>query len=259
MEKIAISVVVLTKNEEANIENCLDSVLGWADQIIVIDDESSDKTVELAEKFTKDIFRRKMEVEGIHRNWAYAQARNNWVLSLDADETTTEELKEEISKVLKDASAKFVSYSIPLRNFIGDYWVRHSGWYPAGKVRLFRKDKFRYEEVKVHPRVFIDGECGHLTKDIIHKGYPDFAHFLSSVNNQSTLEAEKWIDTGRIMTPAHALRRTVDRFFRSFIGKKGFKDGFVGFMIAYFASLYQVLSYAKYRQMKLEIKKSPDK
>lgn len=253
-KKIALSVVVITKNEQDNIEKCLQSVHGWADEIVIVDDMSTDKTVELVQKFADKIFERRMDIEGIHRNWAYSQARNEWVLSLDADEYVTEELKQEISNELA-TNTKFNAFSIPLRNFIGDYWVRHSGWYPAGKLRLFKKSKFHYEEVEVHPKVFLDGETGHLTKDIVHKGYPDFEHFLASLNRQTTLEAKKWINTDRKMSFGKALWRTIDRFFRSLFGKKAYKDGFIGFMIAYFASLYQIISYAKYWQMKKEKKK----
>lgn len=248
MAKLPLSVVVITKNEEKNIQECLESVYNWADEIIVVDDESADRTVELAKKFTNRILHRKMDNEGIHRNWAYAQAKNEWVLSLDADETVSEELRNEISSTLPQT--KFHAFSIPLKNYIGSYWVRHSGWYPAGKLRLFMKSRFKYEEVEVHPRVFLDGETGHLTKDIVHKGYPDFEHFLASLNRQTTLEARKWIQTGRQMSAGRAIWRTIDRFPRSFIGKKGYKDGFIGFMIAFFASLYQIMSYAKYWEMK---------
>lgn len=246
-EKIPISVVVLTKNEESCIADCLDSVKP-ADEVIVVDDESMDRTIEIARKFTDKIFSRKMDVEGRHRNWAYAKARNNWVLSLDADEKVTPELLVEISQAIK--SPDFVSFAVPLRNFIGDYWVRYGGWYPASKVRLFRKDKFKYEEAEVHPRVFIDGRCGRLKSDIIHKGYPDLEHFLSSVNRQSTLEAKKWVNTGRKMSLARIIWRTADRFFRRYLRKKGYKDGLYGFIIAYFDSFYQVISYAKFREMK---------
>ncbi len=248
MSIIPLSVVVITKNEEKNIDDCLKSVVGWASEIVVVDDESSDKTVELVSQYTNKIFRRKMDNEGRHRNWAYAQAQNEWVLSLDADEMVTPELREEIAQALQTNSFHF--YSIPLRNYIGDYWVKYSGWYPAGKLRLFQKSRFKYEEVEVHPRVFLDGKTGHLTKDIIHKGYPDFEHFLASVNRQTTLEARKWIQTKRPMSLGKALWRTVDRFFRRFIGKKGYKDGFIGFMIAFFDSLYQFLSYVKYVEMR---------
>ena len=250
MNKIPLSVVVITKNEEKNIGNCLGSAKNWADEILVVDDESADGTIMEAEKYADRILRRRMDNEGKHRNWAYAQAKNEWVLSLDADEYVTEELKDEISTAIRDQ--KFHAYSIPLRNYIGRYWVRHSGWYPAGKLRLFMKGRFKYEEVEVHPKVFLEGETGHLTKDIVHKGYPDFEHFLSSLNRQTTLEARKWIQTGRKMSLGRAVWRTIDRFPRIYIGKRGYKDGFVGFMIAFFASLYQIMSYAKYWQMTKE-------
>jgi len=251
MEKIPLSVVVITKNEEDNIEKCLDSAHRWADEILIGDDESSDKTVIIAEKYADRILHRRMDSEGAHRNWAYAQAKNEWVLSLDADEYVTEELKEEISEAIKNT--QFHAYSIPLRNYIGTYWVKYSGWYPAGKLRLFMKRRFKYEEVEVHPKVFLEGETGHLTKDIVHKGYPDFEHFLGSLNRQTTLEARKWIQTGRHMSLGKAIWRTIDRFPRSYIRKQGYKDGFIGFMIAFFASLYQIMSYAKYWQMTKEI------
>ena len=245
-EKIPLTVVIIAKNEEANIEEGLKSVYGWADEIIVVDDLSTDKTVEISKKYAK-VITRKMENEGIHRNWAYAQAKNSWVLSLDADEKVTPELREEVSREIKTAS--HAAFDIPLRTFIGNYWVKHGGWYPASKVRLFRKEKFKYEEVQVHPRVFIDGSCGHLKSDIIHKGYPDFEHLLASLNRQTTLEAQKWIDTKRKYTCGHMLWRATDRFFRKYVRKAAWKDGLYGFMIAYCDSLYQFLSYVKYREI----------
>ena len=254
---ISISVIIITKNEEKNIEACLQSVCGWADEVIVVDDESTDKTAEIALGLGAKVLRRKMDIEGRHRNWAYAQAKNDWVLSLDADEKVSEELKKEIAYAI--TSKEFVAFSIPLRNYIGDYWVRYGGWYPASKVRLFRKDKFKYEEVRVHPRVFIDGKCGHLTKDIVHKGYPNFAHFLESINRQTTWEAEKWINTGCQMTLARIIWRTIDRFFRRYVRKKGYKDGIYGFMVAYFDSFYQILSYAKYKELQKQIKANDEK
>lgn len=248
-KKKPISVVVITKDEEKNISDCLESVCSWAGEIVVLDDESTDRTVEMARKFTDRIFTKKMKVEGAHRNYAYSLARNAWVLSLDADETVTEGLKKEIDSVLC-SNTKYNAFSIPLRNYIGNYWVRHGGWYPAAKVRLFKKDKFKYEEAGVHPRIFLDGECGHLKKDIIHKGYPDIAHFLNSLNYQTTKEAEKWLQDKRRMSLPRALRKTIDRFFRAYVLKKGLRDGFIGLVVAVFAGLYQFLTYAKYRQLK---------
>jgi glycosyltransferase involved in cell wall biosynthesis len=245
-ERIAVSVVILTKNEESCIAECLESVK-WADEVIVVDDESSDRTLEIVKKYTNKVYLRKMDIEGRHRNWAYQKARNSWVLSLDADEQVTPELKDEIAQAIK--SSEFIVYAIPLRNYIGNYWVRYGGWYPASKTRLFLKDKFKYEETEVHPRAVYDGKCGHLKSDIVHKGYPDLEHFLNSINRQSTLEAIKWVKTNRKMSFGIALWRAVDRFFRRYFGKKGHKDGLYGFIIAFFDTLYQILSYAKYREI----------
>lgn len=250
-EKTALTVVICAKNEENNIEETLQSVHGWADEIIVVDDNSTDSTSQISKKYAK-VLTRHMENEGVHRNWGYAQARNRWVLSLDADEKVSPELRDEITAAIRNP--EYVSYDIPLRNYIGAYWVRHGGWYPAAKVRLFCKDKFRYEEVQVHPRVFIDGKNGHLKRDIIHKGYPDLEHFLSSVNRQTTLEAAKWHSTGRKFTCGHMIWRAIDRFFRRYVRKQAYKDGMYGFMIAYFDSLYQFLSYVKYREMARNMK-----
>ena len=122
--RLPLTVVVITKNEERNIEPCLQSVHGWAEEVIVLDDESTDRTVELASKYATKVLHRKMDNEGRHRNWAYAQAKNDWVLSLDADERVTLELREEIDGVLSK-TPEFPAYTIPRRNFIGDYWIKY--------------------------------------------------------------------------------------------------------------------------------------
>ena len=253
MNKVPISVVIITKNEELNIARCLESVYSWADEIIMVDDQSSDKTVAIAQKYADKIFHRKMDVEGRHRNWSYAQTKNEWVLSLDADETLTEELRDEIQTTLEKPAPELNAYTIPRRNFLGDHWLKFGGHYPSAQLRLFRKQCFRYEEVEVHPRVFVEGgmkHTGHLSKDIIHKSYRDIEHYFAKVNGQTSMEAKKWFQTKRKMSFRRALWRTVDRFFRSFVAKKGYKDGFWGFTSAMFASVYQMLSYAKYWELK---------
>ncbi len=253
---IPLSVVILTKNEEARIEECIRSVLGWADEIIVADDESTDRTKEIAESLGAKVIVKKMDIEGKHRNWAYSLAKNDWVFSLDADERFTAELKEEIIKILAN-NPEHSAYTVPRRNFLGDYWIKWGGLYPSAQIKLFRKDNFRWEEAEVHPRAFLDGTCGHLKSDLIHYTYRDWADFLRKLNNQTTLEAKKWYKlsledpkkAGYKMNLVHALWRTMDRFIRAFIVKKGYRDGFIGFMAAYSSSLYQIVSYAKYREL----------
>ena len=252
MEKSTLSVVVITKNEEKNIAKCLESVT-WADEIVVLDDESTDKTTEIARKYAGKVVIKKMEIEGTHRNYGYSLARNKWVLSLDADELVSEELTEELKKLLK-TDIKHAAFSIPIKTYLGNLWIKHGGWYPAPKVRLFDKDKFKYDEVEVHPRVFIDGSCGHLTKDIIHYSYRNFHDFFASLNNQTTLEAKKWFNERRKIGFLKMMRKFYDRFLKAYVFKKGFKDGFLGFVVAYGNSLYQFMSYAKYWQMLKEEK-----
>ena len=246
-DKFPISVVVLTKNEEARIARCLDSVT-WANEIIVVDDESTDRTLDIARSFTGSIFKRKMDIEGRHRNWAYAQAKNTWVLSVDADEMVTPELKQEIIRVLS-AAPKENGFTIPRRNYIGDYWVKYGGWYPSPQLKLFRKDKFRYEEAAVHPRAFMDDPCGHLKSDLVHYSYRSLEDFLAKLNRQTTWEAQKWHAQNKPMRLGRFLYRTTDRFIRTYIVKAGYKDGLLGFVIAFNAGLYQFISYLKYREI----------
>ena len=259
--KLALSVIILAKNEEKRIPDSIKSISGWADEIIVIDDESSDNTKSVSESLGARVIVKKMEIEGAHRNWAYSQAKNDWVLSIDADERLTDEIKNEIKELLSSTPECF-AYTIPRRNFIGDYWIKWGGLYPSAQLKLFRKDKFKWEEVEVHPRAFLDGDCGHLKGDLIHYTYRNWADFLKKVNNQTTLEALKWYKLSLEnpkkarykMNVPHALWRVMDRFFRTFVLKRGFRDGFIGFMVAYFASLYQIMSYAKYRELEKNAK-----
>ena len=256
MNKVPVSVVILAKNEEKRIPDCIKSVLGWADEIIVVDDESIDKTREIAENLDTKVFTKKMDIEGSHRNWAYSRAKHDWVLSIDADERPLEELKKEIGEVLSSNPPES-AFTIPRRNFIGDYWIKGGGLYPSPQLKLFKRDRFKWEEVEVHPRAFLEGLCGHLKNDLIHYTYRDWGDFLAKLNRQTTLEARKWYKLSLEnpkkarykMNIPHALWRTLDRFIRTFFGKKGYRDGFVGFMVAYFASLYQIISFAKYRKM----------
>jgi glycosyltransferase involved in cell wall biosynthesis len=243
--KAQLSVVTIVRNEEKKLGACLESVK-WADEIIIVDDMSTDGTPGIARRYTDRIFTRKMDNEGRHRNWAYAQAKNTWVLSLDADEVVTPELRDEIISTLSWNPAES-GFTIPRRNFIGSHWVRHGGWYPSPQLRLFRKDNFKYEEVGVHPRAIMPGPCGHLKCDMLHYSYDDVAELVNSLNGQTTKEAEKWISGGRKMPMSKALWRAVDRFCRAYVGKKGHHDGVVGLMVAVNGAIYQVLSYAKYK------------
>ena len=247
-EKIPISVVIIAKNEKDHIADCVTSA-SWAGEVLVVDDFSTDNTVALAEGVGARVVQRKMDIEGRHRNWAYAQANFDWVFSLDADEEMTDELRESIKDTLA-GKPEHIGYTAPIKAYIGDYWIQHGGWYPGRKLRFFDRRFFKYEEAEVHPRVFLDGSFGHLNGDIIHYSYRGIGDFLNSVNAQTTLEARKWIKDKRKVGLFTCFRKSLDRFFRTYIMKRGYRDGFTGFMVAFFAGLYQLLSYSKYLELK---------
>lgn len=248
MEKVPVSVVIITKNEEENIADCLKSV-SWADEIIVLDDNSTDKTVDIARQFTGRIFSRKMDVEGAHRNYAYSLAKNDWVLSLDADERVSPELAGELRQLFK-GPIKDVVFCIPIKTYIGRHWIKYGGWYPGSKDRLFDRRIVRYEEKGVHPKIIYHGTCGRFLKgDIIHYSYRNFHDYFESLNNQTTLEAKKWFEEKRRIGFLKVYRKFVTRFLKSYFWEKGFMDGIIGFMIAYGDGLYQVMSYVKYKEM----------
>lgn len=247
-KKIPVSVCIIAKNEEKRLPDCLASV-SWADEVVVLDDASSDRTIEIAKECGAKVFSRKMDIEGRQRNYAYAQAQNAWVLSLDCDERVTPQLAGEIASAVESTNG-FAAYSIPIRTFIGTRWIRGAGYYPAPKVRLFLKDKFKYEEAGVHPRILLDGKCGGLKGDILHYSCRNFGEFLGKLNRETALEAEKWVIDGRKVSLPNILRKTVDRFFKNYFMKGGISDGFPGFLMSFFHSLYQLLSYAKYWEIK---------
>ena len=244
---VPLSVVILTKNESERIRDCIDSAR-WADEILVVDDESTDDTVRLAESLGARTLRRKMEVEGAHRNWAYAQARHEWILSLDADERVTPELAQEIRTLIQDGSP-YETYAIPRRNYIGKRWVRYGGWYPSAQLKLFKRSVFRWEETSVHPRA-IGPAWGVLRSDLLHFSYRDLNDFAQKLDRQTTLEAKKWVADRRTMTMSKALWRTIDRVARTYVVKQGYREGRLGCFVAWMAGKYQWMSYVKYLQMK---------
>lgn len=247
--KAPVSVVIIAKNEEKRIEDCLKSVVSWAQEIVVVDDLSTDRTVPIVRQYTDRVFQRAMDVEGRHRNFAYEQATQPWVLSLDADERVTPELAEEITQVTTQ-NLPHCCFAIPIKTFIGNQWIRGAGYYPAAKARLFRKGRFRYEEASVHPKAIYQGSCGLLKGDILHYSCQTLEQWIAKFNRETTLEAEKWILDGRPVFLFPIVRKTVDRFLKNYFLKEGWKYGFMGFLMSVFHGLYQLLSYAKYREMR---------
>lgn len=248
---IPLSVVIIAKNEEKRLPDCLASI-SWAKEIVVIDDESQDRTSEIAQKAGAKVIRRAMDIEGRQRNFGYDQASQPWILSLDADERVSPELAGEIAEAIQNyqSDENVVGFRLPIRTYIGSRWIRGAGYYPALKLRLFRKGRFHYEEARVHPRALYEGEVIALKGDVLHYSCVDLGGFIHKFNRETTLEAEKWMLDGRKVTLARTLRKTIDRFLKNYFLKGGWRDGMMGYTMSIFHGLYQFVTYAKYREMK---------
>jgi (heptosyl)LPS beta-1,4-glucosyltransferase len=251
---VPLSVVIIAKNEEKRIKDCLDSVHGWVDEIVVLDDESTDNTRAIAAGYTGEIFIRHMELEGKHRNFGAAQVKNDWILLLDCDERLTDDLKKEIAGVLKEGDPKIAAYWAPQINYLGDVPLNHGGW-SSPHIRLYNKKFVRWSEANydvIHPGLkFSEGyRGGNLKGKTIHYSFGNVENFIAKINRYSTLEATKWYLDGRKMSCGKAMWRSWDRFFRRFIAKKGYKDGYYGFVAAVISGFHEFAAYSKYREIK---------
>lgn len=244
-----ISIVIIAKNEEARIEDALKSAR-WADEIVVVDDMSTDRTVEIARKYTDKIFTRKMVVEGRHRNWANSQATGDWVISIDCDERITPELAKEIRETVNEEGKDYEGFNLPIKSFIGKRWIRYGGYYPAAKLRMFRKGALKYDEdQEVHPRVYFKGKTKTFKGDVEHYHVKDFTHYLRKFNRETSLEAKKWVIDKRKISFPKVLRKMSTRFIKYYFMAKGYKDGILGLVMCHFHGFYQLISYFKYREM----------
>jgi len=251
---LPLSVVIIAKNEHNRIKDCLESVYGWVDEIVVVDDESSDDTCAIAHRYTDKIFIRPMELEGKQRNFGASKVNNDWILILDCDERLTDELKNEIAGVITKGDPKIAAYWAPQINYLGDVPLNHGGW-SSPHIRLYNKNYGQWSEAHydvIHPgfRVSAGYHGGNLKSKTIHYSFSNVENFIAKINRYSTLEAVKWHLDGRKMSLGKAIWRTGDRFGRRFIGKKGYKDGFYGFVAAVLSAFHELAAYSKYREIK---------
>jgi glycosyltransferase involved in cell wall biosynthesis len=244
MSRPSLSVVVVTLNEEERIRACLESV-AWADEVIVVDAESHDKTAAIARELTDHVFVRPWPGFAAQKNFAIDQAHGEWILSLDADEVVSPALREEIAAELA-AAGGHEGYSVPRRNVFWDRWVRHGGLYPDWQLRLFRRGRGRFVARAVHESVAVDGSVGRLRGHLEHRSYLDVADFLERTDRYTTLAAEEWLAGGRGTRPfADLVVRPLGRFFGMYVWRGGFLDGWRGFLLAVLYGYYVFMRSAK--------------
>jgi len=240
----SLSVVVVTLNEEERIRACLESV-AWADEVIVVDAESHDKTAAIARELTDHVFVRPWPGFAAQKNFGIDQAHGEWILSLDADEVVSPALREEIQAELA-AAGRHQGYSVPRRNVFWDRWVRHGGLYPDWQLRLFRRGRGRFVARAVHESVVVDGSVGRLRGHLEHRSYRDVADFLERTDRYTTLAADDWLAGGRGTRPfADLVVRPLSRFLGMYVWRGGFLDGWRGFLLAVLYGYYVFIRSAK--------------
>lgn len=240
--KEKISVIIIAGNEEANIKECLESV-SWADEIILVDSLSHDRTIEIAKLFTNDIFVKKWEGYTVQRKYAISKTKNNWIFSIDADERVSPELKDEIINTLESPNG-FSGYEIPRRNYFLNKNIKSCFWYPDYQLRLFRKDRVEVTNRKVHEGYIVNGTVAKLNFDLIHLTHQTLTQVVAKINLYSSLDAEERVNEKDIKWFNLVLNPTA-AFLNHFISRKGYKDGIYGFMISALHAITTLLTYMK--------------
>ena len=239
-----LSVVIITYNEEENIRACLESVK-WAEEIVIVDAFSSDKTAEIAREFTSKVFQNRWTNFSKQKNLALAKASNEWVLNIDADERATSELKQEILAILNSERQSFDGYYIPIRNHYLGKWIRHCGWYPDYHLRLFRRGKGRFNERIIHESVVVEGRKGYLKSDLRHYSYKDLSDHLSKIDKFSSLAAQEMFTHDKRARVFELLFRPLVKFIKMYLIKRGYLDGVYGLIISIMGSFYVFTKYLK--------------
>ena len=244
---IKISATIITFNEERNIVRAIES-LRCCDEIIVVDSGSNDRTVELAGNLGARVVENPWSGYSSQKNFASEQASNDWILSIDADESLSEALEGEIWQIKKNGP-QFDGYTVPrLAQYLGR-WILHSGWYPDRKIRLFNRTRARWVGEFVHESVHVNGRVGHLKSNLLHFTCSSLTEHLKTLDHYTTLAAEQIVAQQKPIAIRQLLFQPVWTFLQTYFVKRGYLDGTEGLAIAYMAMMYNFVKYAKARFM----------
>ncbi len=246
-----ISVAIATFNEEKNIRFCLDSIKGWADEIIIFDGSSTDKTVEIARGMGAKVF----IVDNpphFHTNKQKAidKCKNNWIFQLDADEELTSNLKEEIIQIISDPNNKFHGYYVPRRNYFLAHWMKKTANYPDPVIRLFKRGFAKVPVKNTHEQIEIEGQVGWLKNDMLHYGDVSFTRYLIRANRYSTMDA-RYLKQDKVnislgFSIKYLFLYPIKTFLLLYVRHQGFRDGMAGFAFSLYSSIHFINTYLKY-------------
>jgi len=244
---VKISAVIITKNEEERITPTLQG-LHWVDEIVVVDAHSQDRTRELCRKYTDKVYVRKWKGYVEQKNYALQLASHEWVLSLDADERVSEELRAEIEKLRKEGMG-CDGYYIPRKVFYLGRWIKHCGWYPDYKMRLFKKSRARWVGGSVHESCLVEGKVGYLCSPLLHFTYRNISEHLSRNNLYAELSAWDKFRQGERASIVKMVFFPFATFIKTYLIKLGFWEGVAGLIISVISASYVFLKYAKLWEM----------
>jgi glycosyltransferase involved in cell wall biosynthesis len=250
-----ISVVIITLNVEKTIKRCLDSIQDVADEILVVDSYSTDQTEEICKQYNARFLKHPFEGFRQQKNWAMAQARYDYILSIDADEALSETLKKSILTVKNDWTNDAYHFN-RFNNYCGQ-WIKHSNWYPDRKVRLFDRRKGEWGGINPHDKFILSNNSvsKFLEGDLLHWVLDSYEAHLDKVNRFTTIAANEYFKMGKKVSAIEIFFHGLWRFFKAYIVKLGFLDGYNGLVISYFSAMTSAIKYIKLRQLNIAKKK----
>jgi glycosyltransferase involved in cell wall biosynthesis len=243
----ALSALVVAHNEEAQLDACL-AALAFADEIVVVLDKCTDGSKAVAEKHTTKIIEGSWEIEGPRRHAGIEACVGPWILEVDADERVSEDLAAEIRAAI--GSDAHTHYLIPYDNYVGDRLVRHGwggSWGVAATVRLFKKGTKTWGEQRIHPKVTFAGTRGTLQNRMVHYVDRDLGDMIRRLDRYTAAKARDMREQGSTESFGRNFRRIFTRFFKCYVSRKGYKEGYYGFAIALFAAIWPMLSWLRYK------------
>lgn len=255
-KKISFSAVVLTKNAEDKVRNCLESIK-WADEIVVIDGFSADATVSICKEYGARIIQRRFESFDKERNAGIENAAGDWVLQLDADDVVTEGMRKAVEKISVSEESRYSAYKFRRQNFFLGKPMRHGGWYHYS-AHFFKKGKAYYRGI-VHETLIVDGEMGILEEIVEHYPFNSISEFVNRQNRYTGLQAKRMLDelgpSDEQSIRKNLLKKTLKSFWKLYIKKKGFLEGFHGFIFAVLYTWVEFSKWAKYWELTQGIEK----
>ncbi len=254
--KLPISVYVLTFNNRRTIERCLKS-LWWAEELVVVDSGSTDGTYEICQKYTDRLYRRPFQGHRDQYQYAANLTTRPWVMFVDADEEIPPALAEEIGEALKNGAKGVDGFFVYRQTYYLGRWIQYGGWYPDGEIRLYRREKGRWEG-GLHAKVVVDGKIDLLKEKYLHYTYRDISDQIQTIDKYSRMAAEDMVRNGERFSLFKLLFHPPFRFIKEYLLKMGFRDGLPGLIIIVSTMFYVFIKYAKLWEIQKVKREDPD-